>query len=279
MPLSRKLRSALVVSLAGPLLVGAGPLDATADPADRVPRLVDQQERPSRAERTLRVGTFNIMGSIHTPGRDRRRTVRIARQLRNRRLRLIGLQEVQPDQLRVLRHKMPRYRFSPGLVENDQGFQLQIAFRRGRYDFLARGAIRIPFNGNRRRTPWVRLRHEATGRRVSVIDIHNPSKRQEHHRDVATRREVRLFRRLRERGLVLLVGDANEKREFYCKVTGRTDARAANGGHHGRRGCHPPDHMSIDWLMAGGRFAWRDYHYDGVRTSDHAIIHARLTLR
>jgi len=285
MPVPRLPRPVLVLILAGALVAGAAAAGSAADPLDRVRRLVDdrpkhhQAEGPTRAERTLHVGTFNITGSIHTPGGDARRTSRVAHQIKDRRIGLVGLQEVQPDQLRVLRDRMPRYRFAPGMVKQDQGFQLQVAWKRRSFDLLDSGFVRTPFNDSVRRTPWVRLRHEASGRRVTVIDIHNPSRGQESNRDRATRRQLDLYRRLRDRGPVLLVGDANEKREFFCRVTGRTDARAANGGSHGPRGCRPPDHMSIDWLTGGGRFAWRGYQRDDVDTSDHAIIHARLLLR
>jgi len=286
MPSFRFPRTALVATLVGTLLMGAGAAVSSADPVDRVRRLVDpqqqqqqQEEPPTRAERTMRVGTFNIMGSIHTSGGDERRTARIAHQLQQREVGLVGLQEVQPDQLRVLRDRMPRFRFSPGPQSEDQGFQLQVAWRHQRFDLLDRGYVRTPFNDSRRRTPWVRLRHEATGRRISVIDVHNPSQGQEGNRDQATRQEIDLFQRLRDRGAVLLVGDANEKAEWFCRVTGATDARAANGGSHGHRGCRPPEPASIDWLMGGGPFAWGGYERDDVETSDHAIHTARLRWR
>ena len=281
MPPSRSPRTALVAILAGTLLVGATAAVSSADPVDRVRRLADQEQKepPTRAERTMRTGTFNITGSIHTAGGDEQRTRRIARQLGRRDIDLMGLQEVQPDQLRVLRDRMPGYRFSPGAVTEDQGFQLQVAWRTKHFELRDRGYVRTPFNDSRRRTPWVRLRHEATGRILHVIDVHNPSKSQEADRDAATRQQVELFQRLREQGAVLLVGDANEKAEWFCTVTGRTDARAANGGSHDGRGCRPPEPTSIDWLMGGGRFAWRGYDRDDVGTSDHAIYTARLTLR
>lgn len=291
MPSQRRLRPALVAALAATLLAGSPTGGATADPGDPagpVRELVGErpggseqprQQARTRGERTIRVGTFNITGSIHTRGGDKARTTKVARQLRERRLGLVGLQETQPDQLRVLRNRMPGYRFSPGNVDQDQAFQLQVAWKRKRFDLRDRGFIRTPFNDTRRRTPWVTLRHKATGRRISMISVHNPSKSQEGNRDRATAQQIELYQRLRNRGVVLLVGDANEKAEWFCKVTGRTDARAANGGTNGRRGCRPPQRMSIDWLMGGGRMRWHHYSRDDVRTSDHPIIRARMTLR
>ena len=67
------------------------------------------------------------------------------------------------------------------------------------------------------------MRDEATGRGFFVINVHNSPANQEADRDSATRREIRLFNQLRERnGPVLILGDANERREWFCKVARRT---------------------------------------------------------
>ena len=287
MPLPRFRRTALPAILAGALLAGAGTADVAAAPTlpvDDVRAVVEPQRNPpqdrsaTRAQRTLRVGTFNILGSIHTRGGDKARTKRVARQLKRRGITLMGLQEVQPEQLRVLRKRMPGYRFAPGLVQEDQGFQLQVAWKRDQFDVLAQGFIRTPFRNTHRRAPWVRLRHEATGRIVQVINVHNPKNSQERNQDRALRKEIKLYKRLRDRGSVLLLGDMNEKREFFCKVTRRTDATSSKGGSIGKR-CRPPARMSIDWITGGGRLGWRGHQRDDVGTSDHPIHHAQLTLR
>jgi endonuclease/exonuclease/phosphatase family metal-dependent hydrolase len=288
MPLPRFRRTAPAAVLAAALLAGAGTADVAAQQAGPVggvrdvvqPRQESSQERQAtRAQRTERVGTFNILGSIHTRGGDRARTKRIARQLKKRGITLMGLQEVQPDQLRVLRKHMRGYRFVPGNVQEDQGFQLQVVWKRDQFDLVDHGFIRTPFRNTRRIAPWVRLRHEATGRIVQVINVHNPKNSQERNQDRALKREIKLYQRLRDRGgVVLLLGDMNDKREFFCKVTRRTDAASSKGGSTGRR-CRPPARMSIDWLTGGGGVWWRGHQRDDVRTSDHPIHHAQLTLR
>ncbi len=291
MPLPRFRRTAPAAILAGALLAGVGTADVAAVPASPVdivdppqepqqePQQAEQDQPPTRAQRTLRVGTFNILGSIHTRGGDKARTIRVARQLKRRKITLMGLQEVQPGQLRVLRNHMPKYRFAPGNVQEDQGFQLQVAWKRKQFKLLDQGFILTPYRSTYRRAPWVRLRHRATGRIVQVINVHNPKSSQERNQDRALRREIKLYQRLRDRGVVLLVGDMNDKREFFCRVTGRTDASSSKGGSHGPRGCRPPARMSIDWLTGGGQIGWRGHERDDVRTSDHAIHHAQLTLR
>lgn len=266
------LTAALTGVLSGVLLaVSPGLLPAaSADPLDDVLR---SGQQATKVDPNFKVGTLNILGSQHTRGGDRRRTARTARLIQNQNIKLIGLQEVQQDQLRWLRNRLDGYRFWPGTKFDAKGIRLQIAWKRARFDLVEHGTITTTFSHQRRPIPWVRLREVQTGRRVFVIDIHNSPRHQERARDRATRKEIRLFRQLRERGgSVLMVGDANEHREWFCRVTGHTDARSANGGHHGRRGCTPPSPIYVDWLMGGGkRFEWRHYQAREVRVSDHRL--------
>jgi endonuclease/exonuclease/phosphatase family metal-dependent hydrolase len=248
---------------------------APADPADEL-RSRDGQ----RVDRTFSVATFNILGSQHTKRRDKRRTVRTARLIRRTELKLIAMQEVQDDQLRRLKVHLPRYRFWPGENLGPGGLRLQIAWLRTRFDLIDTGTITTTFSNQERPVPWVRLRDEATGRRLFVIDVHNSPLEQEADRDAATREEVRLFRRLRERGgPVLILGDANERREWFCKVARRTGARAANGGSVSDDGCAPPDPSYVDWLMGDGQFGWRDYRAQDVKVSDHRLHSATFRWR
>jgi endonuclease/exonuclease/phosphatase family metal-dependent hydrolase len=248
---------------------------APADPADEL-RSRDGQ----RVDRTFSVATFNILGSQHTKRRDKRRTVRTARLIRRTELKLIAMQEVQDDQLRRLKVHLPRYRFWPGENLGPGGLRLQIAWLRTRFDLIDTGTITTTFSNQERPVPWVRLRDEATGRRLFVIDVHNSPLEQEADRDAATREEVRLFRRLRERGgPVLILGDANERREWFCKVARRTGARAANGGSVSDGRCAPPDPSYVDWLMGDGQFGWRDYRAQDVKVSDHRLHSATFRWR
>lgn len=265
--LPRPVARPLVASLVGVLLAGLAP----AAPATAGPSVALAEPATKRVDRTVKVGTLNILGSNHTRGADHRRTTRTARLIERRSIGVVGLQEVQQDQLRTLRTTMEDYRIWPGLKFDNVGVRLQIAWSRNRFRLLDHGTITTTFSHQRRPIPWVRLRHRDSGRRLTVIDVHNSPEGQERARDTATRQQIGLFRRLRDRGPVLMVGDANEREEWFCKVTGGTDARAANGGSHGRRGCRPPQPLTIDWLMGGGRFGWRGYLREDVRTSDHAL--------
>ncbi len=265
-------------SLTGLLLAATVAVATSAAPAPAVDLPLKE---PSRVDRTFSVATLNVLGSQHTRGGDRRRTVRTARLIRRKGLKLVALQEVQSDQLRWLQRHLPRYRFWPNDRYAPGGLRLQIGWRRTRFDLVDRGTITTRFSGLRRPIPWVRLRDEATGRPFFVIDVHNSPEDHEADRDSATRKEIRLFQELRERnGPVLILGDANERREWFCKVARRTGARAANGGSVGRDGtCTPPANMSIDWLMGKGQFGWRHYRAEQVKVSDHRLHSATFRWR
>ncbi|WKN49453.1 endonuclease/exonuclease/phosphatase family protein [Nocardioides sp. Arc9.136] len=268
---------ALVMALAASLLVGA--------PARAA---VESARKPTGFG--FKIGTFNVLGSQHTRGRGgfapgTQRARWTAGSIQKRGIDVIGLQEVQKDQLRVLRNRLPGYRIWPGTSLGNQGVRLQIAFRKRQFEMVGHGSVVTRFDRQRRPIPWVRLRDRRTDRRFFVIDVHNSPRGMEGERDSATAKQVRLVQRLRRKGNpVFLTADANEKREFYCKLTARTDLRAANGGNPGARGCKPPKRrLRIDWVLGGRRVKFSHYQEDrGPRvrkSSDHELIHARVRVR
>lgn len=239
------------------------PLDLITQPEGRKP------SQPQKVDKTFKVATFNILGSQHTSGGDHDRTVRTARMIRSNDVALAGLQEVQQDQHRWLKQELPRYRVWPGMRYGAQGIRLQIAWHEKRFDLLDHGTITTTFSYQQRPIPWVRLKDRETGRAFSVIDIHNSPTGQEGDRDSATSRQIDLYRKLRDRGPVVIVGDANERGEWFCKLSGATDARAANGGSHSGGRCRPPRPTYVDWIMGGGGFEWRHYRATENPNSDH----------
>ncbi|HEX6151037.1 endonuclease/exonuclease/phosphatase family protein [Nocardioides sp.] len=277
MPRRRVTPAPASASLTGLLLAATL---AVAPPASAAPAAEVPSEDQPRVDRTFSVATLNVLGSNHTEGRDHRRTKRTARLIRRQHLKLVALQEVQADQLRGLRKRLPHYRFWPATTLGPSGLRLQIAWRPARFDLVDHGTLTTTFSYRERPVPWVRLRDEATGRRLFVIDIHNSPRDQEADRDSATRKEIRLFNRLSRRiGPVLLLGDANERREWFCWVSRRTGAWAATGGSVTEDSCSPPPHMSVDWMMGKGRFGWRDYRAEPVKVSDHRLHRATFRWR
>ncbi|MGZ4777256.1 MAG: endonuclease/exonuclease/phosphatase family protein [Oryzihumus sp.] len=246
------------------------------------------RRHPRRVTTTFTIATFNILGSQHTvrpggwgPGSVRARVT--AKALERRGIDVMGLQEVQEDQLRVLEHHMHGYRFWPGTRLGYPGVPLQIGWSTWKFRRLHAGWIRTPFDHQHRPVPWVKLRDLRNHRTLYVVDLHNSAGPQERSRDAATGKEVRLIRALRSHHRpVFALGDANEKREFFCKVVGKTDLRAANGGsvRHGR--CRAPRHPRIDWILGSGPVRFTHYRHDkgfGVRrASDHDLVRARVVM-
>ena len=112
--------------------------------------------------------------------------------------------------------------------------------------------------------------------------MHNSPRGQERERDAATADEVALVRRLQASGdPVVVVGDTNERTEFFCRVAAATGLAAANGATVDASGCHVPrEHRRIDWIMGGGGthagLEWRGFsRTQGAevrRTSDHPLL-------
>ncbi|GEP34945.1 hypothetical protein NSZ01_27130 [Nocardioides szechwanensis] len=259
-------------------------------PAVAVPTLPAPSDTPRARYASFQVATFNILGSQHTvgpggrpPGKKRARIV--SELIERKSLDLVGLQEVQADQLLVLKHELDHYRIWPAYQLGKGSLRLQVVWRERAFDLLDTGTLVTKFDHQNRPIPWVLLRHRATGRALYVIDVHNSPRNQELERDRATGRIIELVHRLRSTGrTVLLLGDLNEHREGFCKVVGRTDLRAANGGWVSARRCAPPERpLRVDWIFGRGLLELSDYESeDGKavrRASDHHLVRATARLR
>ncbi len=295
-PRARFAVAAVALATTGSLAPAAVPVAQAADPTvlpaapTPTPTEPAAQPRPRPTSFRFHVATFNVLGSQHTrgpggygPGTARARTT--AALIQRKHIDVIGLQEVQRDQLRVLRNRLDGYRIWPGTRLGNQGVRLQIAYRRKQFRMVDHGTINTAFDHQVRPIPWVKLRNRATGRTFFAVDIHNSPQGQEAERDRATAHEIDLIRRLRRSHLpVFVMGDMNEKQEWFCKVVSRTDLRASNGGHATRRSCSPPARrLRIDWIMGGRRIDFSHYREDNGRrvrrTSDHEFIHAQVRVR
>ncbi len=288
-----RVRSALltVALLAAGTLAPVGVSAAQAD-GPKLPLPGTTSESPTQQPRerstsfSFKLATFNILGSQHTRGSTRyasgtHRAGQAAQLIKDKHVDLIGMQEVQVDQYQVLRDRLDGYGIWPGTRLGNQGIRLQIAFRKQAFRLLDTGTITTRFDHQSRPIPWVKLKNRHTGRKIFMVDIHNSPQGQEADRDSATGAEIRLIHRLRRSHPVFVGGDMNEKEEWFCRVVGNTDLRAANGGHATSRGCRPPQRqLRIDWLMGGRRIDFSHYREaNGPRvrsTSDHEFVHARV---
>lgn len=255
-----------------------------------VPAAAVPPEAPRARHASFQVATFNVLGSQHTagpggrpPGRQRARIVSAL--IERKSLDLVGLQEVQADQLLVLKHELDQHRIWPAYQLGRSALRLQIVWRERAFDLLDTGTLVTKFDHQNRPVPWVLLRHRASQRALYVVDVHNSPRRQERERDRATGRIIKLVHRLRSTGrTVLLLGDLNEHREAFCKVVGRTDLKAANGGWVSARRCVPPERpLRVDWIFGRGLLDFSDYESQNGkavrRASDHHLVRATARLR
>ena len=278
------LRAVLVTVLAVLLLGPAVPVAAAGATAS------SGEHRPPPPV-SFRIASFNVLGSNHTtqsrswhPGRTRAKIAR--RWIRNQGLSIVGLQEAQVDQLRVLTRKRWKAFPSPRHARNTETAQ-SVIWRRSRWRLLEAHTFTIPFaRGQHRKQPVVRLENRRTHRQVWVISVHLSARegpRGDRDRRVGRARLVREVRRLQPtRPPIVVTGDMNDHRRIFCAVAGRTRLVAASGGSHDADGCRTPAVMRVDWIFGSRSIAWKKFRYeDGGRldaVTDHAVPVVTATL-
>lgn len=229
---------------------------------------------------TFQIGTLNVQGSQHRANGTGRAALH-ASTILGRGVDLVGLQEVQDDQLAVLRAKLPGWTIWPGQSLGNQGVRLQIGWRDDLFELADTGSIITTFDHQQRPIPYVLLRDRATGGEFWVIDLHNSPRDQEADRDSATGAQIALVERLKATGRpVLLMGDTNEKTEFGCRVSAATGMVGSNGATP--TSCVGGGPVKIDKIMGVGGVTFSghvvDYGAPVRAATDHAFIHATVTL-
>lgn len=261
--------------------VGAGGLQAAPGAAVEAASETSTRARPPQPGEafSFRIGTLNILGSQHR-GRGVKRATALAHAIRDRGVDVVGLQEVQDDQLAAIKDKRPGYRIWPGQSLGNQGVRLQIAWRKSMFSLVDTGSITTTFDHQQRPIPWVRLENRASGGQFYVIDVHNSPRDQEGDRDAATGEEIALINELRSTGKpVFIVGDMNEHTEFFCRVAASTGMVGSNGAYYSG-GCNTgAGPIKIDWILGSGGevdFSGHVVDYgDPIRyATDHAFVHA-----
>lgn len=239
---------------------------------------------------TFRVGTLNLLGASHTAaGGDKAQyasgAARVAGAialLNSQAVDVVGLQEFEGDQKSAFtRASGGAWQFYTGSARGRES----IAWRTSVWSYVEGGTRLIPyFHGNLLPMPWVLLENVATGRRVHVISIHNPTSsanrgNNNHWRDVATSIEIDWAADLHQSGYpVLLTGDFNEKVDPFCRTTS-AGMVASNGGTASP--CIPPARNGIDWIFGTPELTFSDHaRLDGGtidRLTDHPFIVATAT--
>lgn len=251
-----------------------------------------RQEREAEERRSapfsVKVGSFNVLGSQHTGPRGPRpaypaasvRTPAAADLAAKHGVDILGTQELQDDQLRVMQARtgMAAYPgFQWGVKETDNS----ILYDPSVFAFVSGEKYTITFMGRPRPQPILRLRHQATGRELYVVNTHPSAGGGKYATERANGHHtlVSVVNRLKATGLpVLVTGDMNDRETFYCRVAPAAGLTASNGGSYSG-GCAPPRQpLPVDWVLGAGVSGWSNYWRDTTpvdrKVSDHFFISA-----
>jgi endonuclease/exonuclease/phosphatase family metal-dependent hydrolase len=244
---------------------------------------------------TFRVGSFNVLGAIHTgPGGNKPRyasgSVRAAwamQIVRAAGLDVVGLQEFEAPQFQTFQRVAGgAFDAFPGLSHGHKPVQNSIAWRQDVWALQEAHLIGIPyFHGHIMPMPYVRLESRQTGQDVWFMNVHNPANTHGpagRYRARAISLESTLVRRLHADGTpVVFTGDFNDRLPAFCPLTSRAPLHAANGG-VSSGGCHLPADAGIDWIFATPEVRMSNYvrQRSGLvlRTTDHPFVHATATV-
>lgn len=242
---------------------------------------------PPPEDFTVRIGSFNVLGSQHTaPGGDRRnfppassRTASAVGLVAKHGVDILGTQELQDDQLRQLQAGTGMAAY-PGFAWGTKETDNSILWDPGVFELVDGSSFTLTFMSRARPQPIVKLRHIASGREFYVVNTH-PSAGGGVY--AAQRRAgqgalVSVVRNLKATGLpVFVTGDMNDREAFYCNVVPSAGLTASNGGSYSG-GCRPPPGpLPVDWVVGYGA-SWSNYWRDTTpvdrRVSDHFFISA-----
>lgn len=272
-------------------VVEATRLQPAPEPEPKSParsRLAERVER-SAASATIAefgVAMLNILGSQHTAGgkggyaSGTSRALTATRMLLARDVSVVGFSEIQGDQLSVFLNNAPSFEAYPGAALGSSGIPQTVAWDTRLWRLVEADAIYIPFSGQIRPQPVVRLESVATGAEIWVMNVHNSPQGMEGERDRAEAVEVAKINELAATGVPIVVtGDFNEKQEILCRITASTPLVSAVGGGN----CYPPPQpMRVDWIFASPELDLASYSVTRESPvpsiTDHAVLFSRMSL-
>lgn len=247
-------------------------------------------DRTAQTSLRVQVMTFNVLGSQHTapwsdkptyaPGRLRAEWA--ATFITRRRARLVGAQEIQPNQVSAIGGSLSgRYAIVPGVSDGYAAAPQSVLLRQPDWTVVWKSSINIPFMGGWRPQPVLRLKDPVTGRQLYFLNVHFSPGGLQKEREKAMDILVAEVRTLVKDGLPMLVtGDFNAKDWTFCQLTTRTPLFAAQGGSHGSP-CSPPRPARIDWIfgLRGSFSRWQLMSTTEVGlTTDHSVQDALFSI-
>lgn len=260
-------------------------------PEPKPPKDEPPASTPSQGDTDFVVSSFNILGSSHTaPGGINahyasgvERTRWAAQLLRDKKIDVVGFQEMNPDQARELKRVAGKeYALFPGAIKRHLGSHNSIAWRKDTWDLVSAKILDMPSHrGRNQPTPLVRLRNKETGQEVYFLNVHNApgyhkNNAQQNWRDAATQKQIALLNDLKKSGIpVIMTGDMNEKERAFTKMTRDAGMKAANSP-NGRM----PKLMTLDWIFGSksvdfSRFTRLTKGVVG-RITDHGVLMSKV---
>lgn len=174
---------------------------------------------------TFNVATFNVLGNNHTARGGNlakwpsgiKRFARAMDVLKSNNIDVVGLQEFQKEQRKVfVKQDSNEWGIAPKKAVWENKFsENSIIWKLKTFKLIDSGKDEIKyFDGEKVDTPWVKLRHRATGKEVIVMNTHDPVTSREHGSNVAERIADAIIHRKdaarRSKDTpVILVGDFN----------------------------------------------------------------------
>ena len=134
------------------------------------------------ADNSIRIATYNILGSNHVEtgkklGTVNQRADRATDIIKGKAgpeaFDIVGVQEMQPDQYAIFKQKLPKYSTFP----KNKSSQKTIFWRTNRFTKLESGYVKYPFYGDKNletggNAPWVKLRDNQTKEVFYVLNHH-----------------------------------------------------------------------------------------------------------
>lgn len=254
---------------------------------ERIAAQIEAAKKPF----TITVGSFNVLGSQHTTPRGdhpnypsaRTRNGWAAGMMRAHGVDVLGMQELQTDQLNAITSMtgmaaFPGYQFGANETDNSILYDTSI------FEFVSGSSFTIHFMHANRPQTILKLRYKPTGREMYFLNMHASAgegqyavtRRAGHYTAVAT------INRLKAEGLpIFLMGDMNDRAEFFCRVAPPTGMHSADGSNI-NGGCHPAGRLAVDWVLGTSEVQFSDYWQDRTavtrKVSDHFFISSKATL-
>ncbi|WP_340537542.1 endonuclease/exonuclease/phosphatase family protein [Nocardioides sp. GXZ039] len=271
---------------------------AKHDAADRYERKLKREKRREKRRQarlearqnapfTIKVGSFNVLGSQHTgPGGPRPypaasvRSVGAANLMSKHGVDVVGTQELQDDQLRQIQGRTG-FAAYPGFAWGVKETDNSILYDDSQFEFVSGSKFTITFMGRPRPQPILRLRVRDTGREFYVVNTHPSAGGGRYAAERARGRStlISVVNGLKSEGIPIFVtGDMNDREPFFCQGVAAGGLVSSSGGSYGS-GCKPPPGpIPVDWVVSTNDVSWTDYWRDTAATdnriSDHFFISA-----